>query len=165
MESINLDDLAGFQEDAQARRDFERPYFLPSFSGFLMALVALPLMFGEMGADPYGAKQRSFLSSVWFQCDATARQFAAFKNIHGWLPGILFGLGFLIFMVTSSFLNRAVPVSRVSGQKLEKYWNAKPLLPGNREIVYVDRAARTYFIRVARNIGFRRNGAAPIPPF
>jgi len=149
MESINLAELSGYQEDAETLSKFQRPYLAPSLLSMGIALLGFLLFISEMEATHYYLGQTpGFLQELWFHVEGLLKPTGASPLLRACLPGILFFGGVIAGFLTMFAMSRATPISCVSGQRMEKYWNATPDRPGDREIVYVDRSSRTYFRRV-----------------
>jgi len=148
MDSINLEELSGYQEDEQGLRDFQRPYLIPSLLGMVIALTGFILMIAEMETSHhYRGQEITFLDKVWFHFENVTKEAGIDSGIHWYLPAAFFAGGLLLSLATMFVMALATPLSSVSKNKMEKYWNANPD-PGVTEIIYVDRSSRTYFRRV-----------------
>jgi hypothetical protein len=162
MESINLEELSGYQEDKKGLRDFQRSYLILSLLGMAIALTGFVLMISEMEASHYYRGQEfTFLDKVWFHFEKVTQEAGVTPGVHWYLPVALFSGGLLISLATMLVMARSTPVSSISKNKMEKYWNANPD-PGVSEIIYVDRFSRTYFRRVFATRG-RGPNTLPIP--
>jgi hypothetical protein len=149
MDSIDLAELSGYQEDKETLNKFQRPYLAPSLTAFVVALFGFLLTFAEMqSSNYYHGEPTGFLDRIWFHFEGTLARAGAPPLVISSLPPTLFFGGLAAFTTVIFAMSRAIPVSCVSGQRMEKYWNATPDRPGDREIVYVDRSSRTYFRRV-----------------
>jgi len=149
MESIDLAELAGYREDADGLRNFQRPYLLPCLGAMAIAMAGFILMISEMEAGHYHrGSVPSALDKIWFQFQKFELEMGAMPKSLGYIPVVIFLTGLLICAGTMAYMALASPPSSVPNGKMERYWNANPASPGDKEIVYVDRAARTYFRRV-----------------
>jgi hypothetical protein len=149
MDKIDLAELSGYQEDFETLNKFQRPYLLPSLGAIILALCGFLLFIAEMQASHFQRGQKAgSLDTVWFDYEGALKGVGAPGSLISCLPAILFFGGLAAFATTMFVMSRATPVSCVSGQRMEKYWNATPDQPSDREIVYVDRTSRTYFRRV-----------------
>jgi hypothetical protein len=163
LKTIDLNELAGYEEDAKGLRDFQRAYLFPSLLGLAVTLGGFFLVIAEMQASHlYRGQTPGFLQRVWLSFESAAPGIGLHPPLQAYLPAALFVGGLLFLAGTMLIMARATPVSGVSGEKMEKYWNADAA-PGVREIIYVDRESHTYFRRVfatsrARVIGQRRSG-------
>jgi hypothetical protein len=162
MDNINLEELSGYQEDEKGLRDFQRPYLIPSLLGMAIALTGFVLMISEMEASHhYRGQELTFLDKVWFHFEKVMQEAGVAPGVHGYLPAAFFAGGLILLSATMLVMARATPVSSISKNKMEKYWNANPD-PGVTEIIYVDRSSRTYFRRVFATRG-RGPNTPPIP--
>jgi hypothetical protein len=163
MTSIDLRELAGYQEDAKGLSNFQRPYLIPSLLGIVIALGGFVLMIAEMEASHYYSGQKAgTLDLIWFRYEKLVHGASFLSGVSSYLPTALFASGLLIFAGTMFCMAKATPVSSISKQKMEKYWNANPKR-GAREIIYVDRPSKTYFRRVFASQG-RGVPSAPFYP-
>ena len=162
MDKINLAELSGYQEDLETLQKFQRPYLLPSLAGMVLALFGFLLFISEAQASHFHrGQQPGFLDTVWFDFENTLKGFGASPLLISWLPAIIF-FGSLAALATTMFvMSQVTPISCVSGQRMEKYWNATPDRTGDREIVYVDRTSRTYFRRVFASTSGPRTNIGP----
>jgi len=151
MNTIRLDELDGYTEDPQALRRFERPYLIPSLAGFVVALIGLVLLIAEMQASHYYRGQSAgILDRLWFKFVQVALQNGLNLGERDAAPVVVFVGGLLILAGTVLRQALATPNASLPGTRMEKYLNADAP-PGNKEIIYVDRAARTYFRRLFIN--------------
>jgi hypothetical protein len=76
MDSIDLQDFSGYQEDPKGLRDFERPYLIPSLLGMAIAIAGFLLMIAEMEASHYhrGGKV-TLLDKLWFRFERISNGF------------------------------------------------------------------------------------------
>jgi hypothetical protein len=113
-----------------------------------LALTGFVLMLAEMEASHYHrGEEVSFLDKVWFHFERVTKQAGVDSGVHWYLPAAFFAGGLIISLATMLVMARATPVSSISKNKMEKYWNANPD-PGVTEIIYIDRSSKTYFRRV-----------------
>jgi hypothetical protein len=163
MESIDLKELSGYEEDAKGLSNFQRPYLIPSLLGMAVALGGFVLMIAEMEASHYYRGQKAgTLDLIWFRYEKLVHGASFLSGVSSYLPAALFVSGLLIFAGTMFCMATATPVSSISKQRMEKYWNANPKR-GEREIIYVDHPSRTYFRRVFASRG-RGGPSAPFYP-
>lgn len=154
MESIELTDLAGYREDSEARRRFERPYLPASLSGLALALMGFFLVISEMNASHYiKGRPVGFLDGVWFSFVKLVSQFPISTTVLNCLPAMFFAGGLIALLLVSWRMGTAVPTNS-AGLKMERYWNANAP-SGYREMIYVDRANQTYFRRVISQVTSR----------
>ena len=157
MNSIDLQNLSGYQEDPKGLRDFQRPYLAPSLAGVVIALAGFVLLISEMEASHYyRGQQMGFLDKLWFGFQKLAKGAGVQAGVDWFIPPTIFIGGLLLAGLTMLVMSRATPVSSISNLKMEKYWNANAD-PGCTEIVYVDRSSKTYFRRVFVRRGGRYN--------
>jgi len=162
MDKIDLAELSGYQEDIETLQKFQRPYSLPSLGAVVFALCGFLLFISEMQASHFQRGQLSgILDTVWIDFAGAFKGVGAPGALISCLPAILFFGGLAAFATTMFVMSQATPVSCVSGQRMEKYWNATPDRPGDREIVYVDRTSRTYFRRVISSTSGPRTAIGP----
>jgi hypothetical protein len=153
MDKISLEELSGYQKDDKGLRDFQRAYLLPSLLGVVIAIMGFVLMIAEMDASHYyRGGEVTFLDKVWFQFESLTRQAGIGAGVHRYLPAAVFIGGLAFLALTMLCMGLATPVSSISREKMEKYWNANPD-PGQTEIIYVDRSSKTYFRRVFATLG------------
>jgi hypothetical protein len=53
LETIDLNELQGYEEDTKGLRDFQRPYLFPSLLGMATVLTGFVLAISEMQASHY----------------------------------------------------------------------------------------------------------------
>jgi hypothetical protein len=162
MDKIDLAELSGYQEDFETLNKFQRPYLLPSLGAIILALCGFLLFIAEMQASHFQrGQQAGFLDTVWFDFVSTLKSVGVSGSLISCLPAIVFFGSLAAFATTMFIMSRVTPVSCISGQRMEKYWNATPDQPGDREIVYVDRTSRTYFRRVFSSTSGPRTDIGP----
>jgi hypothetical protein len=165
MGSIDLAELTGYREDAEVLRKFQRPYLLPCIGAMVIAIAGFVLMISEMEASHYHhGSIPNVLDKIWFQFQRFGLGMGAMPQSLDYLPIIIFAAGLLIFAGTMTYMAMASPPSSIPNVKMERYWNANPDRPGDKEIVYVDRAAQTYFRRVFVSRSGPRTSTAPWVP-
>jgi hypothetical protein len=161
MEKINLNELADYEEDAKGLSNFQKPYLPPSLLGLAITLGGFVLLISEMEASHYYRGEKAgTMDLIWFRFEKMMHAAGSISATTSYLPTFIFVAGLLIFLATMFVMSRATPVSSISGQKMEKYWNANPDR-GAREIIYVDRPSKTYFRRVFASSGGPRQPSVP----
>lgn len=148
MDKIRLKELSEYREDATGLRNFQRPYFAAAFLGVILAIAGFILIVAEIEArGGHHGWDLTVMGKVWLRFEQLINQASMNPEIHWYVPAALFLIGLGVFLSTMVSMALATPTSRVSGEKLEKYWSADAE-SGSKEIVYVDRSAKTYFRRV-----------------
>ena len=149
MDVIQLSDLADYREDRVTLRRFQLRYLLPTMVGYASALFGFLVLISEIDAYNHPDEDSATrLSTAWHKITQILHHLGLPHAVFFYLPAALFVFGLIVLAWVMVAMARALPVSQISGQKMEKYLSADND-PGTIENIYVDFESRTYFRRVA----------------